>query len=124
MKLLKKVGFFRELSYGDDNGLSLRESINSFPQENEDKTAKYLKNGVLFIACFGVTHDILDESSDFTTEPHILTDGTWAWFNELSYYVEKYHVKLPDDFLVHMESSNWLIPSEEEIDLLGLEIEE
>jgi len=30
------------------------------------------------------------------------TDGVWAWPNVLAYYVERYHCRLPDEFVSHV----------------------
>ena len=27
------------------------------------------------------------------------TDGEWTWTNAVTYHVEKYHLRLPDDFV-------------------------
>ena len=43
----------------------------------------------------------------FTGEPInveyvFLDDGVYAWTSPLAYYVEKYNLKLPDDFIEHV----------------------
>lgn len=119
---LKKVGFFRELRHGDEDGASLKELINHISQKNESKIISYLNQGKLFITCLGINRDVLDRSSPFISPPHILTDGFWTWPNDLPYYIEKYHVRLPDEFISHMQSKNWIISPESEINLEVLEL--
>lgn len=120
---LKKVGFFRELRHGDENGPSLKTCIRSEPQEDEAKIINYLKSGICFISCSGITQDVLDPSSEFRIPPHILTDGVWAWPQDIVYYVQKYHAQLPSIFVDHMKSNNWTVISENKMDLLTLELE-
>ena len=118
---VKKVGAFCELPHGDKaNGLSLRECI-STPHEAEAKIIQYLESGVLWIARMGLTRDVLDESSEFVTSSHVLTDGTWVWYEDLAYYVEKYHVQLPNEFIEHMKMNNWTVPPEDQVDVYNLQ---
>ena len=39
----------------------------------------------------------------------VQTDGVWVWGGALAYYVERYHVRLPEQFLAHAEASAWRI---------------
>lgn len=118
---VKKVGAFCELPHGDKaNGLSLRECI-STPHEAEAKIIQYLESGIGWIACAGPTIDVLDESSPLIACPHVMTDGTWAWYGDLAYYVEKYHVQLPNEFIEHMKMNNWMVPPEDKVDVYNLQ---
>ncbi len=47
-------------------------------------------------------------------------DGIWAWYADLVYYVEKYHVRLPNEFMEHMKMNNWMVPPEETVDVFNL----
>ena len=38
-----------------------------------------------------------------------LTDGMWAWPEGLSHYIRDHHVRLPNEVVDHMRSSNWSI---------------
>lgn len=43
-------------------------------------------------------------------QPNLLmTDGTWLWPAALIYYLEEYHLQLPDAFLSHAREVNWCI---------------
>jgi len=62
--------------------------------------------------------DILDVSAGYIDGgPYLLTDGEWMWWKELAYYVEHYHISLPDDFVAHMQQNNFVVReiSDEEI---------
>ena len=119
---LKMAGCFRELPYGEKMGPSLKSCIADRPQENEGQIIQYLKSGVIFVACMGVFKDILDETSDVWIAPHILTDGNWLWYNDLSYYVERYHTRVPPEFVRAMKLNQWQVPPESSIDLNELEL--
>lgn len=41
----------------------------------------------------------------------LYTDGDWLWREDLSYYVTKYHVSLPGEFLVRLRGLNYKPPS-------------
>jgi hypothetical protein len=115
--LLRKAGFFRELSHGMVDGPSLRESLRESPIENEHKVIDYLSHGVLFVATFGLASDVLDDKGALIGPPHILTDGIWAWPKDLIHYVKKYHIYLPEEFVSHMKANHWKVPPETDIAL-------
>ena len=116
---LKRVGFFRELRHGMPEGPQLRSLLSETPQENEDRIARYLRSGVLFIAAPTFVEDVL-APGHVIGSPHVFTDGMWAWPGDLAYYVEKYHARLPAEFISHMARKNWAIPAEDNVPLTGL----
>ena len=119
---LKSVGFFRELDHGDPTGPSLVASVGDKPRPDEARIADYLRGGLLLIGCPGVVGDILDEAAGLIGTPHIMTDGVWAWPGDLPYYVEKYHLTLPGDFIAHARTRGLNPPAVGEIDLSDLEL--
>lgn len=119
---LHRFGFFPELRHGDEDGISIKTLMSDTARSNEAEQAQYLENGVVLIACAGVVKDVLNPLSGIIGSPHILTDGVWAWPKDLAYYVKKYHVKLPDEFIQHMKNNGWNPPDETEIDLSELEM--
>lgn len=118
---LKMAGGFRELAHGKKTGPSLTECISDYPQENERQIIQYLKSGIIFMACMGVFKDVLDDTRNFWIAPHLLTDGSWLWYNDLSYYVETYHARVPPKFVRAMKLNQWKVPPENSIDLNELE---
>jgi hypothetical protein len=50
----------------------------------------------------------------------VLTDGQYAWPSDLAYYVERYHVRLPDDFVSVIAAHGWRVP--EAVDLQRLRL--
>lgn len=64
--------------------------------------------------------DALDPEQNVVLFPGHNTDGTYLWPCELAYYVAKYHVRLPEAFVEHMASKNWMPPDPSEIDFEAL----
>jgi hypothetical protein len=110
MKLIR-VGFFRELSYGDQFGASLKEAVSKFSGADISKVDFYLKSGVAFVVAPGISRDILSENHGIIGSLALLTDGTFLWPSDLAYYVEKYQTDLPRELLMHMEANDWKIPA-------------
>ena len=72
--------------------------------------AKYLEQGVTILASPVWVNDMLDPGEKKICQYATLTDGLWVWPKSLSYYLRKYHIALPEDFLTHMASRNWAVP--------------
>jgi hypothetical protein len=119
MKKLRLVGFFRELPHGLPDGPSLRESLGS-THASEPEILEYLRNGTMMVASPGMVGDVLGNPQVPVAAPHILTDGEWAWSGDLAYYVGKYHVRLPAEFVRHMEANGWRVPADIHLDELEL----
>jgi hypothetical protein len=114
------LGSYRELIDNADYP-SITSAIADSPQDNEDKIVAYLRNSVCIGGRGGYIPDVLDPSSRVPLSAHPYTDGTYFWTLDLAHYVEKYHLRLPPDFIAHMKSRNWRPPTEEQVDLSSLE---
>ncbi len=113
--MLKRVGFYRELRHGDSKGETIHNQLDDDLGDNKELVIKYLSGGNI-LAASGVVGDFFNPTIK-VGGLRILTDGVWVWPSDLSYYLQNYSTKLPQDFLLHVESNNWEIPllSEEEI---------
>ncbi|MEE1930954.1 hypothetical protein V1J52_22710 [Streptomyces sp. TRM 70351] len=40
----------------------------------------------------------------------IVTDGEWVWRRDLGFYVRRYHVRLPEEFLNRVRSFGYTVP--------------
>lgn len=108
MGILKRVGFFRELtSVASD--LSLRVHAREAEGPWERPLIAYLSAGALFVGSPGPVWDVLDGSGPIGIAG-ILTDGIWTWPEVLSYYVQKYHIVLPAEFIEHAQAQGWAVP--------------
>ena len=79
-------------------------------KDNRDKIIAYLKSGKECAAYKGFSWCRfkcgISDTQMGTTD---LTDGKWAWPEGLYHYVERHDVKLPDEFIEHMKSKNWVV---------------
>jgi hypothetical protein len=97
----KKVGFFREIFPGEQKLPSMVPLLGPTPQSDEDLILAHLRAGRCTSASGGVMSDAFDPTKRFAS-PAILTDGVWEWPSTLIYYIERYHCRLPDDFVAHV----------------------
>lgn len=120
MKTLIHVGRFREqpscyeYSEADLRELMLRPSMRDFisdtPQENEERIIAYLHAGAGLFGRSGFVEDVLDPDGPASMTVSAFTDGVYFWLSTLAYYVRKYHLRLPADFIAHMAAMNWTPP--------------
>ncbi len=116
MKTLIHVGYYRETvdDPGSRRGLpSLAEAVSRSPHEEEAKIVAYLRNGVCIGAIGRYFPDVLDPTCRLPILGHRYTDGTYLWPLYTAYYVERYHVRLPESFIEHMASMGWQPPARE-----------
>ena len=119
MKLLH-FGFFDDLPLEQRRDAVHRLCSETQRHPDTEKSMNYLRAGVPFMLIAGVTRDWLSEDQKVIGPPHVLTDGKWSWTADVSYYLERYGLSLPEDFVTHMKSNDWKVPKV--IDLLGLEL--
>lgn len=118
MRILKKVGFFQELSYGDSNGESIFKCVYKETTGNIDKISNYLKNGKILMVSPQITEDILSSQKKQIGTLCIQTDGVWVWPSDLAYYTLNYNVLLPTEFIENMINNDWII--KDDIDISSL----
>ena len=103
----KYVGLFREFfeDFNPDYAKSLprmADRLSDSPQPHESKIVEYLNNG----GKLGSMTDgrMIDMFTGETTNVHDShrSDGEYGWGMGLAYYVEKYHLRLPEDFVQHI----------------------
>jgi hypothetical protein len=87
---------------------------------NAEKIVSYLKRGICVAGCPKFVPDIFDPTSKVALTVDMYTDGSFLWQGQLAYYVQKYHLSLPPDFVEHMASRGWEPPKRGEIDLKSL----
>lgn len=117
---LKRVGFFSELRHGFVGEPSLKDSVREKASEYEAPMLEYLRSGTALSIAPGVVTDALTKESKVIGGLSILTDGEWAWPSDLQYYLSKYHVQLPDEFVNRAMSSGWRIPEVKDVSTLEL----
>jgi hypothetical protein len=59
----------------------------------------------------GAQADVLDpEAPTLVSGGSLLTDGTWLWRDDLAYYVDRYHLALPADFVARVRELGYSPP--------------
>jgi hypothetical protein len=96
---------------------SIRELVSPTPSPHEPDIIRYLAQGETcgLFNDRGLAFDVLDRAhridlSDGLNAPAAInTDGTWVWSGVLPYYVARYHLRLPEDFVRFAEARGWRI---------------
>jgi hypothetical protein len=84
----------------------------SWEAEDKPKIVKYLRSGVRWNAFMGHSYCRFEGGPpDKEMGSADLTDGVWLWPEGLHVYVERYHVRLPDEFVEHMRRNGFRIPA-------------
>jgi hypothetical protein len=115
---LKPVVRFREFPFGTACDPSLREFMAPAPWQNQDRIVSYLRSGLILAYPMGADlMDWLDRS--YRANPLVegqplggatpLTDGTWFWYAGLIYFMERYNVRVPQEFVEHASQQGWWV---------------
>lgn len=112
------AGSFRELSDGDPSGPSLENSKDKLPQEQRQRAGQYLRGGSVMVTTTGGLVDDWFDGTPGIARQEVRTDGEWAWPGHYAYYVEKYGVDIPQEFLDHMSRRGWIAPELTEAQLM------
>lgn len=119
---LKPVVHFREFPFGTSTDPSMRESMATQPWQQQDKVLAYLRSGHVVAYPMGAS---LTDWFDRTRQanPVIaghpeggatpMTDGVWLWPAGLIYFIERYNVRLPEEFVAYAASQKWRIDREQ-----------
>jgi len=123
-KVLKRIRSFSEMAHATRQEREhLQTLTHTNPQEHEDNLITYLETGTGFVMSPGVVRDILDDKGPIGTGS-ILTDGEWAWADDLAWYVKTYHIRLPEEFVRHAMQNGWQVPAFSRERLLSLDLPE
>ena len=93
---------------GLDLGKFLVPRLSKNPSPNHLLIVSYMRESSTLDedVMFGFSVDYFDESK-FIGPRKLYTDGVWIWSTDIIYYVEKYFLKLPSEFLSEMKKLNW-----------------
>ncbi|MFF3453713.1 hypothetical protein ACFYXH_05155 [Streptomyces sp. NPDC002730] len=105
--IVRRAGFY-------ESAEEVSTAATSVEQPWERFAAQYLELGEVIVAASQWVDDLLDVDAKRICQYSIRTDGVWVWPSSLAYYVRKYHVKLPTEFLNRMASNDWMVGELEE----------
>jgi hypothetical protein len=118
---LKPVVQFREFPFGTAADPSMRECMAPQPWEHQDLVLEYLRSGYVLARPLGAD---LPDWFDRTARANPLvegrreggatpmTDGVWLWPAGLIHFVEKYNVRVPNEFVEHAAKNRWRVDQE------------
>jgi hypothetical protein len=113
---LKPVVRFREFPFGTGNDPSMRESMSEQPWPDQERVLEYLRSGRVLALTMGAdltdwfdrparANPVIDGQVEGGTTP--MSDGVWFWYAGLIHFVEKYNVRLPEEFVRHAAGQGW-----------------
>ncbi|WP_238881602.1 hypothetical protein [Clostridium sp. YIM B02551] len=95
------IGQIREV-YGDDKYPSIKELINR-PIKDKEKILEYMRKSKVIAQAPAVGMDLINPNNK-TLELSLMTDGDYEWRSDVIYYVDKYDMELPEEFINHIVS--------------------
>lgn len=98
------VGEYEEFS--PNSGYpSIKEHIHEEPHKSKAAILKHLRNGNVHMVTASRFVDVLSGKKT-NIELVFMDDGKYAWTSKIPYYVEKYNLQLPEDFVNHILRNN------------------
>ncbi|MGW5068040.1 hypothetical protein ACWEQJ_18300 [Streptomyces cyaneofuscatus] len=100
-----------------ENIEELRQRAGVIPGMERAKIAEYLRSGTPIIALMGFSEDVLGGKFSRSGGTAIMSDGRFFWRLDAADYVEHYGIGLPEGFISHGNSRQWIPPvlSREEV---------
>lgn len=83
----------------------------SWCPDSRDQIINYLKNAIVYCTEMDYAYNRFTNLRDEDMGCRELTDGIWMWPEGLYVYVEKYKIKLPEEFVSHMKANDFVVPS-------------
>ncbi|MXO58492.1 hypothetical protein GRI89_02880 [Altererythrobacter salegens] len=77
----------------------LKQASYKLDKDDVDAVIAYLNSGIDVIDIMGSSQDPLDKTKYIPGGYSIQSDGYWIWRADLTYFVSKYRIQLPDLFI-------------------------
>lgn len=90
------LGMYEELAPGMGFP-SIKESLHDKSYESKATVLEHLKNGTVHMVTASKVVDIFTGEKT-NIELVYMNDGQYSWSSKIPYYVEKYNLRLPEDF--------------------------
>lgn len=102
----KKLCLYKEKNYQNinHNHSSIESNKNFLSEDLTIEVLNYLKSGLELVIFVSPWSDPYDKNVSY---PYgIYTDGSYIWDSTIIYWVEKYQIRLPEDFINHIKNAN------------------
>lgn len=108
MSNLKQLELYRERRYSnrDLSRPSIEEHKNVLSDCLANQVVSYLENGTILWEFVSPTTDPYN-SNDMIPNI-IMSDGVYVWDGVIINWIKKYRIRLPEDFLVHLEKMKYI----------------
>lgn len=107
---MRLLGNFAEFTPNATGAVSLRSVLDTqMPDRLRRLVAFYLLQAGVLRYTMERLPDVLDGEEVFLSGG-LKTDGSWYWRADLSHYVMKYGIPLPEEFLQNAERNHWSPP--------------
>ena len=118
--MLKLIGYWTDTKYHGMEWIHPKDLVDpKWEFDRRSSIVTYLRSGIFLCAELGYSYCRFEGGPpDCEMGDSELTDGVWVWPKGLAIYVERYHIRLPDEFIRHMEKKNFSIP--EDLDVHNL----
>lgn len=95
------IGIYRELCKSKPNADSIVNHLASGPYPEKAALLSYMRSAEIQLSAMDVGTDVIDGVSKvFGTDRK--TDGTYTWTSHIEYYIDKYNLRPPEDFIAHV----------------------
>jgi len=82
---------------------------------SKQNVLQYLRSGVEAGILMMVEYDYVAKPEACLGTVVLVSDGKWSWPKSFAYFVEKYDVALPAEFLEEMARNDWMVPPGTEV---------
>jgi hypothetical protein len=89
----------------------LRALSGAIPKSERQPIANYLRECEMVIPLMEHTRDVLGRAFEVPGGSAVCTDGTYYWRLDAAEYVLHYGIELPQEFLAHGATRNWVPPA-------------
>ena len=116
--LLRPAVRFREFPFGTGGDPSMREFMSPQRWKDQDKVLEYLRSGLVLGVTMGAdltdwfdrpnkANPVIDgQRRGGVTE---MTDGVWFWYAGLIHFIDKYNVRVSQQFVEHAAQHHWRV---------------
>jgi hypothetical protein len=110
---MKTVGFYCEMDSANPVIFHelLHEKIGNPPNYSKEMVRSYLDSGHPIFDITETTVDVIAGSFRVPGGSSLLSDGLFVWRADLSMYVERYGIALPQAFVDLMDTNDFSMPS-------------
>lgn len=109
---MRTIGVFRDLGWGMSANLpALNEVVYSISPEDSAVVAHYLGSAKPFFDVMEAVRDPLDRAVTISGGSSLICDGAWLWRYDLAYFVSRYRVAVPEEFVRHARERRVVDPS-------------